>query len=332
MKRIVYLLFLASCSGLPETPPPPSSNLLAVLLQESRQIALVDPQIGAVVKWIPTGEGDIPNHLIQKGDTLLVINSGGFTGSPSVSIIGLREGLIIGEIPLPSWSNPLQGILIDSLLVMSDFGKSYSEHLLTMDIHTGDVDTVPLAPRPINIYGGILATTNGMDENYNYLYPAKVFLLDENLHKTDSAVLQSGMGGLDRVGDYVMVVSSGIPGQTGSILYRLTFPALEKMDSLPIGDNIYSMAFSDDGKGLLGNFFGRLYFVDTGMRILDTMRVGNTLNCITEEDGAFYVSINGYSVAEPNYLLILKDGTVDSIQISPSDDGIYCAFPVVIPQ
>ncbi len=300
-------------------------------MQESKQIHLMDPQTGAVWGSLPTGQGDIPNHLIQKGDTLLVINSGGFTGSPSITLISLREERIMEEIPLPSWSNPLQGILRDSLLVMSDFGRAYSEHLTILNIRTGEVDTIPLAPRPINIMEGTIATANGMDENYDYPYPSRVFLLDGNLHKVDSAILQSGMGGLDRTGDYVMVVSSGVPGQTGSILYRLTFPSLEKVDSLPIDDNIYSIAFSDDGVGLLGDFFGKLYIVDTGMRILDTMRVGSTLNCITEEDGTFYVSINGYSGSGPNYLLMVKGNTVDSIQISPSDEGIYCAFSLSIP-
>ena len=333
MRRFIPLVLLVSCSGTSTQPPvPPSSTkAIAVILQESRQIALIDPETGALWSSIPTGQGNIPNHLIQQGDTLMVINSGGFTGSASVSLISLSQSQLIDEIPFPSWSNPLEGILIDSLLVMSDFGKSYSEHLTVLNLNSGGVDTVPLAPRPINISHGILATANGMDENYNYPYPSKVFLLDGNLQKVDSAVLQSGMGGLDMAGDYIMVVSSGIPGQTGSILYRLTFPQLEKVDSLPIEDNIYSIAFSNDGTGLLGNFFGKLYLVDTGMRILDTIRVGSTLNCIAEDGGTFYVSINGYSGSSPNYLLIVNGNSVDSIQISPSDKGIYCAFPVSIP-
>ncbi len=332
MKRVIAFALLAACSGTSTQPEPPSSTkAIAVILQESRQIALIDPATGALWSSISTGQGDIPNHLIQQGDTLLVINSGGFTGSASVSLISISRSQLIDEIPIPPWSNPLEGVLVDSLLVMSDFGKSYSEHLTVLDLNSGEVDTVPLAPRPINISHDILATANGMDENYNYPYPSKVFLLDENLQKVDSAVLQSGMGGLDMAGDYVMVVSSGIPGQTESILYRLTFPQLEKVDSLPIEDNIYSIAFSDDGTGLLGNFFGKLYLVDTGMRILDTIRVGSTLNCITEEEGIFHVSINGYSGSGPNYLLIVNGSSVDSIQISPSDEGIYCAFPVTIP-
>ncbi len=329
----LLLLLLASCSGTSRTQPdePPHSRLIAVIMQESKQIHLLDPETGTVLGTLPTGQGDIPNHAVQSGDTLIVINSGGFTGSPSVAMISLGESRIINEIPLPSWSNPLEGILMDSLLVMSDFGKTYSEHLTVLNIITAEVDTVPLAPRPINISGGILATANGMDENYDYVYPSKVFLLDGNLRKVDSAILQSGMGGMDVVGDYAMVVSSGIPGQTGSILYKLTLPGLDKVDSLPIDDNIYSIAFSSDGRGLLGDFFGKLYFADTGMRILDTIRVGRTLNCITEDDGTFYVSINGYSGSGPNYLLLVRDNSVDSIQISPSDDGIYCAFPVIVP-
>ena len=327
MKRIILpLLLTGACTRTISPPPPPdTADNVYVILQSSRRIAVIDENTAEIKGYLPTGNGDIPNHLIMRNDTLLVINSGGFSGSPSVPIIESNTGEILREIPLPTMSNPLKGILIGDSLIMTDFGKRYSENLLLLDIETGQVDSVGLAPRPIDIIDGIYATANGMDENYNYPYPAKLFLLNDALEKLDSLSLSPGSGGVERKGDTIFFLSSGIPGQTGATLYMINGQDLHVMDSVSFQENLYSLGVSKD-RILVGDFFGKLYIMDRELNLVDTVRIGYTINCITEKDNSFYITINGFSSGKPNYLLIMGSFRMDSIRVSDSDEGIYCPF------
>ena len=327
MKRIILpLLLTGACTRTISPPPPPdTADNVYVILQSSKRIAVIDENTGKIKSYLPTGNGDIPNHLIMRNDTLLVINSGGFSGSPSVSIIESNTGEILREIPLPPTSNPLKGILIGDSLIMTDFGKRYNENLLLLDMKTGDVDSVELAPRPIDIIDGIYATANGMDENYNYPYPAKLFLLNDALEKLDSLSLSPGSGGLERKGDTILFLSSGIPDQTGATLYLIDARGLQIIDSVSFQENLYSLSASED-RILVGDFFGKLYVLDRSLNLIDTLRIGYTINCITEKDNTFYITINGFSSGKPNYLLIMESSRMDSIRVSDSDEGIYCPF------
>ncbi len=319
---LLLLVGLLSCSGERSVSPGTSelSGKLFFILQEAREVRYVDPQ--GIRTAFPTG--DIPNWLVFAKDTIYLVNSGGFSGVPSISMYS-SDFVSLGEFPLDDRYNPLEAIYLNGKLYMTDFGKLFSRKLLVFK-DSSVVDSVILSPRPISLeyfQGYIFVSTNGMDENYNYIYPSKLYKLDTLLNVLDSVSLREGASsnGIKFASGKLFFLSSGVPSTKPACIYAMDPQTLDILDSLVLPKNAY--AFNTNGNLILaGDFFGMLYITDVSFSFLDSLLVGSTINFIETDGERFYISINGYSGIHSNYILIYDGEIVESLKVSEGDLGI----------
>ncbi len=320
LKFLILVLSIISCKKLERDTILYPNDKILIAFQSSKEVYYFLPDNQKL--YFLFNSGDIPNYFILYDDEVYLINSGGFTGSPSIQKFNLLNGNL-QVYPLDNNKNPLSGIYLNGKLYLTDFGKYYSENLIVFK--DGQIiDSIRLSNRPIDIKlwdSFLIVSTNGMKQNYEYDSISKIFKVSINpLYKIDSLIVFPGASNVLVYKDTIFLVCSGIYNQTGARIYKIS-KNFQKIDSIDISRNIFN-ADVNENYLVLGSWDGWIYVLSHSLDILDSLKVSISINFIYSFSNSFYISANGFSY-NPNYLMIFRPfSKVDSIKLSDEDLGI----------
>ncbi|MEO0143354.1 MAG: hypothetical protein ABIL49_07545 [candidate division WOR-3 bacterium] len=323
MKKLKYLILALSfiaCKSKIENSDIVIGDKILIAFQNSKKVYYFSPDSQKLYFLFNTG--DVPNYFILNGNEVFLINSGGFTGSPSIQKFNFSNG-DLSTYPLDNNFNPLSGIYVDGKIYLTDFGKHYSENLIVFQ-NGQIIDSLKISNHPIDVKlidSFLIVSTNGMKADYTYDNFSKIFKISINpLKKLDSLIVYPGASNINIYKDTIFLISTGIYNQTPSRIYKIS-KNFQKIDSLNISKNIY---FSDINSEylVLGSWDGWIYVLNHNLDILDSLKISQSINFIHAFLDKFYISANGFSY-NPNYLIIFKPfSKADSIKLSDEDLGI----------
>jgi hypothetical protein len=320
-KYLILALSIIACKKDIQSPQIIQGKKILIAFQNSKSVHyfLVDSQ----KLFFLFNSGDVPNAFVKINDNeFYLINSGGFSGSPSIQKFNFLNGEVI-TYPLNNNYNPMFGVYSDGRLFITDFGKFYSENVLVFK--DGQIlDSIKTSNRPIDIQmidSFLIVSTNGMKADYSYDIISKIFKISTNsLEKIDSLKLFPGASNIGVYKDTIFIVSTGIYNQTPSRIYKIN-KNFQKLDSLTISKNIFSFALNSDYL-VLGSWDGWIYVLNHNLVKLDSLKISNSINFICSFEDKFYITANGFSY-NPNYLIIYKPFLkAESIKLLYEDVGI----------
>lgn len=317
------VLSFISCSEDNEEPKYIESDKILIAFQNTRKVYyfLEDSQ----KFYFLFNSGDVPNQFILGNNEIFLINSGGFTGSPSIQRYDLKNNSL-STFPLDNALNPLFGVYDNEKIYFTDFGKYYSEKIYIFKNQL--IDSLAVSNRPIDIKlcaNFLIVSTNGMRSDYSYDTISKVFKISKNLQKIDSLIVFPGASNIEVIGDIVFLVSTGIYNQTPARIYKIDCLNFKKIDSITISRNIYSSGVSSEYL-ILGSWDGWIYVLNHNLTILDSFKISHSINFIHSFENKFYIAVNGFS-HNPNYLIIYSPFVkADSFKFSDEDLGIGPIF------
>lgn len=323
LRYLILVLSIISCSEDSEEPKYTEGDKILIAFQNTRKVYyfLQDSQ----KFYFLFNSGDVPNQFILGDNEIFLINSGGFTGSPSIQRYNLIDNSL-RTFPLDNALNPLFGIYDSGKLYFTDFGKFYSEKVYAFKDQL--IDSLVVSNRPIDIKlcdNFLIVSTNGMKEDYSYDTISKVFKISKNLQKIDSLIVYPGASNIEVVGNIAFLVSTGIYNQTPARIYKIDCQNFRKIDSVTISKNIYSSGISSQYL-ILGSWDGWIYVLNHNLNILDSLKISHSINFIHSFGNRFYITANGFS-HNPNYIIIYGPFVkADSFKFSDEDLGVGPLF------
>ncbi len=293
--------------------------------QAERALYYLDPETNDIGLFCETG--DVPNFistLDKQGECqYTLINSGGFTGSPSLEFID-AFGNVIEEYPLPTYMNPMEGVWVGTRFYFTDFGKVFSKWVYVYE--SGKiVDSVKVGPRPVGIARQkdyLFVACTGLDSLYRYK-SGSLYRIDVQTRNVDSVLIDTGASIVLPYGDQTLYVLSTGGWDGKSTLYCVDPESMDIFKSIRLKVQAYTMTITDSLL-FVGSWDGRLLkFELLTMEPVEEVDLGSPINHLAydSERGVLWGTLGGYSGGKNEILKMVGD-EITKITVSESDVGV----------
>ncbi len=295
-----------------------------VLGGSSEQLYLLDETSGQVVDSLFIGStGDVPNYVYLPGRALdstgevgIVVNSGGFYGTPSLVYFEPVSNVLISEYPLPDSLNPMEGVVVGDTFYFSNFGKDGYGAAVYLFNNGSIMDSIGVAYQPVGVkycFERILVATR-----VGYLYS-----INPSDRSKDSLYLGPTIAQIGCDSQYIYVLATGNYGSDDALIYRVDGFNLTPAGNSDTIRNSYVLAVGDQYV-YAATFDGTLYTIERTTGNLDSLTIGYAgVLGLDFYDGNLYISAGAWT-GDTNRVIVYNEAasTFSSYVISSSDVGI----------